>query len=70
MQFGYRFSNDYAVFLFALLAVGGYRFRALFWGAAVWAVIINAFGAATFNRAGYEGYYHVERTQRMLYQPD
>ena len=26
VQFGYRFSNDYAVFLFALLAVGGRRF--------------------------------------------
>ena len=25
LQFGYRFSNDYAVFLFALLAMGGYR---------------------------------------------
>ena len=30
VQFGYRFSNDYAVFLFALLAVGGYRFGRLF----------------------------------------
>jgi hypothetical protein len=70
IQFGYRFSNDYAVFLFALLAIGGYRLRTWFVIAACWAVLVNAFGAATFNRAKYQAYYYVDRTQRVLYQPD
>jgi hypothetical protein len=30
VQFGYRFSNDYAVFLFALFAVGGRRVGTVF----------------------------------------
>ena len=70
MQFGYRFSNDYAVFLMALLATSGHRLRVLFWAAGVWAVLVNAFGAATFNRPDYRDYYHVEGTQRVLHQPD
>jgi hypothetical protein len=70
IQFGYRFSNDYAVFLIALLAVGGRRMGPMFWGAAVSAVAINAFGALSFNRAGFADYYFVEPTQRVLYQPD
>jgi hypothetical protein len=69
-QFGYRFSNDYAVFLFALLAVGGRRMGALFAVAAVWSVLVNGFGAATFGRSAYAGYYYVEPTQRVIYQPD
>ena len=69
VQFGYRFSNDYAVFLFALLAIGG-CFRSLFTLAALWSVAVNAFGAATFNRAGAQGYYYVEPSQKVLYQPD
>jgi len=70
LQFGYRFSNDYAVFLFALLAIGGYRFRRLFVAAAVFAVVINAFGARTFGRPEYGAYYFQENTQKVLYQPD
>ena len=70
VQFGYRFSNDYAVFLFALLAVGGGRWRGLFAGAALWALAVNAFGAATFGRGEYVDYYFVDPTQRILYQPD
>ncbi|HEY2733908.1 MAG TPA: hypothetical protein VGI70_07985 [Polyangiales bacterium] len=70
LQFGYRFSNDYAPFLFALLAIGGYRLGRLFWVAAVWAVLINAFGAATFGRPSSAAYYFQENTQRVLYQPD
>ncbi|MES1174119.1 MAG: glycosyltransferase family 87 protein [Myxococcales bacterium] len=70
LQFGYRFSNDYAVFLFALLALGGYRFGRSFQAAAVVAVIINAFGAATFGRPEYAAYYFQDNTQRIVYQPD
>jgi len=70
LQFGYRFSNDYAVFLFALLAVGGYRFGRLFRVCACVAVLINAFGAGTFGRSQYAAYYFQDNTQRIVYQPD
>ena len=70
VQFGYRFANDYAVFLFALLAVGGYRFGRLFQLAACGAIVINAFGAWTFGRPAYAAYYFQDNTQRIIYQPD
>jgi hypothetical protein len=70
LQFGYRFSNDYSVFLFALLAIGGQRLRALFWALAVWAVAVNAFGAKTFGRPEYQRYYYQDASQRVFYQPD
>ena len=70
-QFGYRFSNDYSVFLFMLLAVGGRRFGALFHGAALWGVAWNLFGAVTFDRGGnFDRYYWREGTQTILFQPD
>jgi hypothetical protein len=52
VQFGYRFSLDYMVFLMMLLAIGG---RSLGWvgrGLIVVGIVINLFGAYTFNRAG------------------
>jgi hypothetical protein len=70
LQFGYRFSNDYAIFLFALLAVGGYRFGRLFRAMAVLAILINGFGAWTFGRRAYAAYYFQDNTQRTVYQPD
>jgi len=70
LQFGYRFSNDYAVFLFALLATGGFRFGTLFWAMATWAVAVNAFGARTFGRAEYGRYYYQDGSQNVIYQPD
>jgi hypothetical protein len=70
VQFGYRFSNDYAVFLFALLAIGGRPFGALFRAAAVWAVAWNAFGALTFGRSAYVDYYYQDNSQRVIYQAD
>ncbi len=65
-QFGYRFSNDYAVFLVVLLALGGQRMGRLFWLAAVWSVACNTFGAYTFRR--YETYYASEPDR--VYPPD
>lgn len=70
VQFGYRFANDFAPFLFALLALGGRRLGPAFITLGVLAVAINAFGAATFGREAYRDYYFIERTQRVLYQPD
>jgi hypothetical protein len=69
-QFGYRFSNDYAVLLVAMLAIGGFRFRRLFWLCAALGVVINAFGAYTFHRAGYERFYLTDYSQQVIFQPD
>ena len=55
-QFGYRFSNDYIVFLLMLLAVGGQRFGVLWKTALVLAVGVNLFGAITFDRYPDFGY--------------
>jgi len=70
LQFGYRFSTDYSVFLFALLAIGGFRFGRAFLLAAAFAVALNAFGAATFGRPQYAQYYFIDGTQRVLHQWD
>jgi hypothetical protein len=70
VQFGYRFSNDYAVFLFALLAIGARPVTWLFRIAAVWAVAWNTFGALSFNRHEYVRYYYQDSSQKILYQPD
>ena len=70
VQFGYRFSNDYAPLLFVLLAIGGRRFGKLFFLAATWSVAVNAFGAATFDRAKFKKYYYQDNSQRVFYQPD
>ena len=56
-QFGYRFSNDYAILLFVMLAVGVPRFGRAFTIAAAWAVAWNLFGAVTFERPVYGAFY-------------
>ena len=42
----------------------------LFWIAAVWSVLVNGFGALSFGRPKFSGYYYQEGTQKILYQPD
>ena len=69
-QFGYRFSNDYAVLLFVLLALGQRPMRGLFKAAAVWSVAWNLFGAATFDRGEHDRFYFREGSQSVLYQAD
>jgi hypothetical protein len=69
-QFGYRFSNDYAVLLFVLLAVGARPLRWSFGFAAAWAVAWNAFGAATFDKAQFDRFYFRDGSQTIVYQPD
>jgi hypothetical protein len=70
MQFGYRFSNDFALMLFVLLALGGRRFGGTFYAAALFAVIVNGFGAITFDRGPFKKYYHIDGSQKTLFQPD
>jgi hypothetical protein len=69
-QFGYRFSNDYMVFLFALLAVGARPLRALFIAAALWGVVVNTFGAVSFGRSKYQQYYYSDPSQTKFYERD
>lgn len=56
-QFGYRFSNDYAILLFVMLAVGVKRMGRVFWLAAIWAIAWNLVGAVTFERGAYGALY-------------
>jgi hypothetical protein len=70
IQFGYRFSNDFAPFLFLMIALSRRRLGTAFWLLAAFAVAVNAFGAVTFQRAGYERFYFTDRTQKILHQPD
>ena len=50
VQFGYRFSLDYTVFLVMLLAIGGRPLTKLARGLIIAGVVINLFGAWTFDR--------------------
>lgn len=67
VQFGYRFSNDYAPYLFVLLAIGARPFSAMFKTAAAWALALNTFGAVSFQRRGYEKYYYLQTYQLTVY---
>jgi hypothetical protein len=70
LQFGQRFSNDYAPVLFLLLALGVRRVNTLFKLAALWSVAVNLFGALTFQRAQARDFYYIDSTQRVIYEPD
>jgi hypothetical protein len=69
-QFGYRFSNDYAVLLFVLLAIGARSMGRVFWVAAAWSVGWNLFGAITFDKARFDRFYYRDGSQTIVYQPD
>lgn len=68
VQFGYRFSNDYAVLLVAALAVLGRSWKKGAWLLLAVAIAVNTFGAATFDRpnAVYQG----DNTADGMFQPD
>ena len=51
VQFGYRFSLDYMVFLVLLLAIGGRPLDRVAKGLIIAGIVINLFGAITFDRA-------------------
>lgn len=50
VQFGYRFMLDYIVFLMMLLAIGGRPLTAFAKALIVVGIVVNLFGAATFDR--------------------
>jgi hypothetical protein len=68
-QFGFRFSNDFAVFLFAMLAVGLPRLTRRFWALGLVGVAVNLFGALTFERARFDRFY-THDPAAQIYQPD
>ena len=69
VQFGYRFSLDYMPMLILLLALGGRSLTGkLPLLALVFAIVVNTFGAITFDRVGI--FYDDDATQDRLFQPD
>jgi hypothetical protein len=68
IQFGYRFSLDYLPLLFVLVALSGRRFRMTFLCCAVFAIVVNTFGAVTFDR--FTQFYDDDPTQQIIFQSD
>jgi hypothetical protein len=68
VQFGYRFSNDYALFLVALVALTGRKIGKTWVAVLLIAIGINAFGAATFDRAN--NIYQGDNDSNGMFQPD
>lgn len=68
VQFGYRFALDYLPLLFVLVVLSGRRFGRLFWACAVFAFLVNAFGAVTFDR--FDVFYDADPSQEVLFKPD
>jgi hypothetical protein len=68
VQFGYRFSNDFALLLVGALALNGRPWRRLQWALLVVAIAVNLFGAATFERPG--NVYQGDNNAEGMFQPD
>lgn len=68
VQFGYRFSLDYLPLLLVLVALSRRRFGFVFAACAVFAIVVNTFGAVTFDR--YDQFYDTDLTQDVIFQPD
>ena len=68
IQFAYRFSLDYSILLVALLALGGRRFGPFFYVMLVFAIVVNSFGAITFDRV--PDFYDGDLSQQVIFQPD
>lgn len=56
-QFGYRFSLDFLPYVLCLLALGDRRLGRWFKGLVVVGILVNAFGAVTFQRPGLTHFY-------------
>ena len=75
VQFGFRFSNDFAIFLILLLAINGARIGKLWIAALVVAIAVNVFGAATFDptwrmHGQQVNFYDNDNSQQRYFQPD
>ncbi len=75
VQFGFRFSNDFAVLLIVLLAINGRRIGKLWIAALAVAIAVNAFGAWSFDRqirirGRTVSFYDNDFSQQRYFQPD
>jgi hypothetical protein len=70
VQFGYRFSNDFIVFLLSMLAIGRRPLKTTFVVLAAWSIFVNAFGALSFQRPGWEKYYRYDVRPNVYFEPD
>jgi hypothetical protein len=68
VQFGYRFSLDYLPLIFVVIVLGKRRFGAAFLACALFSVVVNTFGAVTFDR--YPQFYDTDPTQEVIFKPD
>lgn len=68
VQFGYRFSNDFALLLVGALAVNGRPWKRLGWALLAVAIGVNLFGAATFERPG--NVFQGDNNAEGMFQPD
>lgn len=69
VQFGYRFACDYMIVLMALIAMGGRKLKGPgFIAALIFAIVVNTFGAITFDRI--YSFYDDDNTQERVFQPD
>ncbi|HTJ84129.1 MAG TPA: hypothetical protein VL400_20560 [Polyangiaceae bacterium] len=69
VQFGYRFSNDYAPLLFLMIALGRRKLGFGFGLAGAFAVVVNLFGAISFARPAYARFY-VAAPFETYFEPD
>lgn len=67
-QFGYRFSLDYTIFLIMMIALNGRKFTKLFYLFFIFAILVNLFGAITYDR--FNEFYNNDLTQKVFFQPD
>ncbi len=67
IQFGYRFSLDYTPFLFLMVAASGRGFKKLFIALCAFALVVNLFGAWSFDR---HWKYYPGRSTTTYFQPD
>ncbi len=70
IQFGWRFSSDVAPLLFLLIAAVRPRLGPVLAVAALAAVLVNGFGAISFQRKGWERFYAPPRASDAIFEPD
>lgn len=69
IQFGYRFACDYLAVVFVLIALSGRKIAGVgFVTAMLFAIVVNTFGAITFDRAWQ--FYDDDNSQDRVFQPD
>lgn len=68
VQFGQRFSLDYTPLLLLMIALGHRKLGKLFAAAVAFAILVNLFGAVTFDR--HQEFYAWGKHKHEIFQPD